>query len=240
LLFICGFVTLSSVPVLAAKAHSMKESFKGLFASRLVRWALLIAFCNAIPTAITSTLFLFFTADVLQAPEQSGIMLAVYFLSAACAMPLWTCISAKRGKRTGLLIAMLMAIGCFIWAWFLGAGDTIAFYIICALSGMTLGADAALLPALFADVLSNMRTLGATAFGMWNFTSKLTMALAAGIALPTLALGGYEAGAHNAPHSLHMLSFCYALLPCMFKALAIVLLYISPLDRHSRVIRVVK
>ena len=129
------------------------------------------------------------------------------------------------------LSPMFAAIVCFIWAWLLGRGDIMAFYVICVFSGMAMGADVALLPSLFADALADKRESSATGFGLWNLTSKFTMALAAGITLPVLVFSGYHAAASNTQHALAWLSISYALLPCAFKAIAAGLLYISPLDR---------
>ena len=218
----------SQAPVAAA------PSFFGLLSDSHVRWVLFIGFSNAIPTAITSSLFLFFTEDVLGASEYSGLLLAAYFASAAIGMPLWAYISRRYSKKHALKLAMSVSILCFIWAWKLGSGDVIAFAVICVLSGATMGADVTLLPSILADVLEKKREATATAFGLWNLCSKLTMAMAAGIALPLLAAGGYEPGMQNTHEGLAQLSFCYALLPCLFKLAAIFCLHASPLDlRHS-------
>jgi Na+/melibiose symporter-like transporter len=234
LLLIGCMATLIGVPAPRVRTKdSSPISFLQLLSDKPLRWVLFIGFCNAIPTAITSTLFMFFTSDVLKAEEHSGPMLAVYFLSAAAGMPLWSHLSVRYGKKFSLRLAMAVAIACFIWAWGLGGGDITAFYIICVLSGITMGADVTLLPSIMADTLTDKPEGTATAFGLWNLCSKLTMALAAGIALPLLAFGNYQPGAANTPEALAQLSMCYALLPCLFKAIAIVFLHISPLDKRN-------
>ncbi len=213
---------------------SHAPSFLRLLSDRYIRWVLLIGFCNSIPTAITSTLFLFFTADVLHIESYSGPLLAVYFLSAAFGMPLWSHLSRRYGKKWSLRLAMSVAIVCFIWAWGLHSGDLVAFTVICVLSGMTMGADVTLLPSIMADTLENQRAATATAFGLWNLCSKLTMALAAGIALPLLQMGHYQPGITNSESALAQLSLCYALLPCLFKLVALICLHISPLDERTQ------
>jgi GPH family glycoside/pentoside/hexuronide:cation symporter len=149
-------------------------------------------------------------------------------------MPLWTRLSIRYGKKRSLSIAMVVAIICFVWAWGLQAGDLVPFIIICILSGLTLGADSMLLPSMLADTLADKQGATATGFGLWNLTSKLTMAFAAGIALPILSFGGYKPGVENSPEALAQLSLCYALLPCVFKAIAVSMLYLSPLDKPQR------
>ncbi len=98
------------------------------------------------------------------------------------------------GKVRAWAIAMLAAIAAFVWAAFLGPGDVFAFAIICALSGLALGADLALPPSILADVIDRrgaMASAGAY-FGVWTLATKLNLALAAGIALPLLATLGYS------------------------------------------------
>jgi len=210
-------------PPLAAQAP--RPSFRVLLQNRKLSALLVLAFLNNIPSAITSTLFMFFVADILQAPDQSGFMLAVYFMSAAAGTVLWSALAHRVGKSRSLLSAMVISIMVFIWAWNLGQHDVWNFYLICILSGITMAADMVLLPAMFADSLAPEDGLGASAFGLWNLVSKLSIACAAGLVLPLLSVYGYRPGGENTIHSLAVLSFCYALLPCLFKAVAIGYLY---------------
>ena len=48
---------------------------------------------------------------------------------------------------------MLVSILSFIWAYNLNAGEVIAFSIICFATGLSLGADMTILPAIFAKDL---------------------------------------------------------------------------------------
>jgi GPH family glycoside/pentoside/hexuronide:cation symporter len=194
-------------------------------------WVYGIFFFNAAAPAITATLFLFYVETVLQLPESSGLFLGVYFLCAIMAMPVWAWLSKHVGKHRSLLCSMALALACFGWAYALGAGDKTAFLIICILTGIAYGGDMAILPSLLADRLQAMPQASATAFGLWNFISKLVLALAAGIALPALEWLGY---APQTQGSAPAVAFAYALLPCFFKAVALVLLFISPF-RHERV-----
>jgi glycoside/pentoside/hexuronide:cation symporter, GPH family len=63
-------------------------------------------------------------------------------------------------------------------------------------------------------------------FGWWQVATKLNLALAAGVSLPLLQWLGYESGSRDAP-ALLALSWAYALLPCVLKLLAGVLLWAS-------------
>jgi GPH family glycoside/pentoside/hexuronide:cation symporter len=98
--------------------------------------------------------------------------------------------------------------------------------LICAASGIALGADLALPAALLAGLVARgERPLSAGgSFGVWNFVTKMNLALAAGLALPLLSMLGYRPGADDADARL-ALSAVYGLLPLLLKAGACLLLW---------------
>jgi glycoside/pentoside/hexuronide:cation symporter, GPH family len=199
--------------------------FRPALADGLTRRLLLIALLNAAPVAVTSTLFLFFVESRLLAAGMEGPLLLLFFLSAAVSTPLWSRAAQRFGAKPALLAGMVLAIASFLWAATLGAGDTLAFALICAVSGAALGADMVLLPALFARRLGQLGKGGeGAAFGLWSFVSKLSLALAAATLLPALQAAGFTPGEENTPSALFALSAFYALVPCALKVLAIALL----------------
>lgn len=131
-------------------------------------------------------------------------------------------------------LGMLLSLGVFVFAARLGAGDIAAFVLVCALSGVGLGADLALPGAMLAGGIANSGDRGrfeGAYFGLWNFASKLNLALAAGLALPALGALGYVPGSRDA-QALNMLSAAYCLLPCALKLLAATLLYTLIIRRN--------
>jgi len=202
--------------------------FRPALADGLTRRLLLIALLNAAPVAVTSTLFLFFVESRLLAAGMEGPLLLLFFLSAAVSTPLWSRAAQRFGAKPALLCGMVLAIASFLWAATLGAGDTLAFALICAASGAALGADMVLLPALFARRLGQLGQGGeGAAFGLWSFVSKLSLALAAATLLPALQAAGFTPGVENTPSALFALSAFYALVPCALKVLAIALLAVT-------------
>ena len=190
--------------------------------------ALLAVFMvNGIASAVPATLILFFVQDRLQAPTSSEpLFLGSYFLSAALAIPLWLKLVQRIGLARTWLVGMVLSIVVFLGASQLGTGDVAAFVVVCALSGVALGTDLALPSALLAGTIATHGDRGhaeGAYFGWWNFATKLNLALAAGLVLPTLGWLGYVPGARD-PEALQTLTVAYCLLPCALKALAAALL----------------
>lgn len=190
--------------------------------------ALLAVFVvNGIASAVPATLILFFVQDRLQAsPQSEPLFLGSYFVCAALAIPLWLKLVARIGLARTWLAGMVLSIAVFVFASLLGAGDTLPFVLVCALSGVALGTDLTIPGALLAGVIAGEGDRGRAEgayFGWWNFATKLNLALAAGVALPALAWLGYTPGARDA-QALNTLTFAYCLLPCALKAIAAALL----------------
>ena len=192
------------------------------------RQLLAVFMLNGIASAVPATLVLFFIQDRLQAPQNlEPLFLGGYFVCAALSMPAWLALVKRLGLARTWLVGMLLAIAVFAWAASLGAGQTLAFALVCALSGTALGTDLALPGALLAGLIQANGHLGQAEgayFGWWNFATKLNLALAAGLALPLLALFGYAPGVRDAG-ALAALTVAYCVLPCVLKAAAAAGLY---------------
>lgn len=204
---------------------------------RRFRCLALVFLVNGISAAVPATLLLFFAADVLQQPQHTPLFLVLYFVSGAAGMPLWTTLAARFGKVRAWQAGMMVAVAAFVWTWFLGAGDGVAFAAVCVLSGLAFGADLALPASLLADVIDDDEHAGrrpdGAYFGLWHLLEKLALALAAGIALPALQWLGYQPGTVTAAGSA--LSAVYALLPCLIKVVAALLLWGTVHEvRHDR------
>jgi Na+/melibiose symporter-like transporter len=191
--------------------------------------ALLAVFMvNGIASAVPATLILFFIQDRLQATASTEpLFLGSFFLCAAFSIPLWLRAVKTLGLARSWGLGMLLSIAVFVFAATLGAGDVAAFVLVCALSGLGLGADLALPSALLAGTIAASGDQGRAEgayFGWWNFATKLNLALAAGVALPALGALGYAPGARSEA-ALQTLTWAYCLLPCLLKAVAASLLY---------------
>jgi len=195
--------------------------------SRPARQVLVIHLLNALAGGTAATLFVIYARDVLGLTEAAtGLLLLLYFSAGLLALPLWVRRARQVGQAGAWRDAMLLAALGFAPAAFLGNGDVIAFGLVCLVTGATLGADIAMPAALQARlVVSESRSLqrprGGALFGLWGMASKLALALAAGIALPLLALlSGPASGLDRAT----VTPWLYAGLPVLIKMLAILAL----------------
>lgn len=210
------------------------SGFRIVLADPVARRLLLVALMNAAPVAVSSTLFLFYVESVLLAPGMEGPLLLLFFLAAAVSAPFWSRAATRFGPRAMLLAAMALAIAAFSLVLLLGPGDTVAFALVCLVSGAALGADFALLPALFARRMEQIAPEAAAGFGLWAFVSKLTLAFAAVVLLPALDAAGFQSGGENPQGALDLLTYLYALVPCVLKLGAMAVLATTPLPQGAR------
>jgi len=200
---------------------------------RLQRFRRLIAAyaVNALANAMPATLVLFFIQDVVGlSTALAGGLLALYFISAAAGVPLWVRLSHRLGPMKAWRLAMLIATMAFIWALTIGEADVIAFGIICLATGFALGAELVCPPVLLGRVIEEAGHRGqleASYFGIWNLTAKISLAAAAGLALPILAVLNYVPGQAISDTILGIpaLQWAYAGLPCVLKLIAIAALF---------------
>ncbi|ROU02833.1 MFS transporter [Histidinibacterium lentulum] len=216
--------TLGMAPEWTARASSAPTPLRAIWGDALARRLLMLALVNAMPLAVSSTLFLFFVESRLAAPGFEGPLLVLFFLAAAVSAPAWSAVAQRRGVRPTLIIAMVTAILSFGITLTLGPGDTTAFAVICVVSGAAIGADLTLMPALFARRMEEVAPKGGQGFGLWSLVNKLTLAIAAAVLLPALDVAGFESGGENAAAALSVLTLLYGGLPIVLKLGAIAML----------------
>lgn len=216
--------------------HATQVSLWLPLAQPAFRKLLVVFMCNGIAGAIPAALMLFFAQDRLRASEQAtAVFLVLYFIAGAVSMPMWLRLVRRWGLARSWLMGMLLAIVCFAWTAGLGAGQVPAFAVICALTGVALGADLALPGAMLAQLLGKQGAQGShegAYLGWWNLATKLNLALAAGATLPLLQWLGYVPGSQDT-QALRHLAWAYALVPCMLKLMAAWLLYVLFIRRGT-------
>lgn len=183
-------------------------------------WLLGLAVINSLPVAITSTLFVFFVEDHLRLTGQAGPFLLLFFAGAGASLPAWSALARRRGARPVLLSGMLLAVISFVWAGLVPPGAAIGFGLISMASGIAIGADLVILPAVFASLLGRSGLAPNQSFGLWSFANKLSLPLAAATVLPALQASGFVAGQANSAAADVRLVLLYALVPCGLKLIA--------------------
>ena len=217
------------VAAVGASDHASWRDMAMPFREARFRSLFTVLIINGVASAIPATLFLFFVADRLGLASLSGPFLILYFGAAACSIPAWVALAVRFGEARAWVGGMLLACASFAFVLTLGPGAALGFGIICVVSGLAVGADLALPPALLAGVIGAAGHSGAREaayFGLWNWGTQMTLALAAGIALPLLEWLGYVPGTGAGTGAL---AAAYALLPLAMKILAAVLLWRAPL-----------
>lgn len=181
---------------------------------------LLTAFTlNGIANALAATLVLFFVADVLGAEQSGSQFLLAYFAAGAAGLPAWPLIAARLGTQNAWRLSMLLGAAAFVGAALLGPGDFLPFFAVCIATGLVLGGDLALPPALLTDLLRERgeTTRSAGYFGVWTFATKMSAATAAGVGLPLIGALGYVPGQIETAFALQAV---YCLLPCALKVIS--------------------
>lgn len=225
----------------SVKRLTIRESLAHLVANRpflrLGSAFLLNSFANAIP----ASLFIYFVTARLAAPGYEGPLLFAYFLSAILGVPLAVRASALFGKHRAWSVSMALACLFFSGAGFLGEGDIGLFAVICVITGLLLGFDLALPPAIQADVIDHDTVRSGEQrsglyFAAWSFITKLSLALSAGVVFPILGLAGFSttAGEAQSAVALGTLGVLYAWLPILPKLAAIALMWRFSLDRTEQ------
>ena len=204
------------------------------------RRLLAVFMMNGLASAVPATLVLFFVQDRLQAPKaMEPLFLGVYFATGALSFPFWLKVIDRIGLLRTWATGMVLSVLAFMSVSLLGQGDSTAFLVVCALSGIALGADLTVPGALLNQLIDRCGERGRSdgAFmGWWNLATKLNLALAAGLSLPLLGLWGYAPGQQD-PEAVLALGLAYGLLPCLLKLLAGLALYMGlmrPLSSQLR------
>ena len=221
----CFYLLLKRVPD-PVMQRPARTDWRGLGDNRLFLRLLAAWFINALANAIPAVLFVFYCSYVLELDDQSrNLLLALYFSCAVAGIPLWVTLSKRLSKHRAWSLAMVLTCPAFAVAAFLGPGQADIFAWICLFTGLCLGADLALPPAIQADVadwdrLRFRRNRTAGLFSLWNMAAKLALAVAAGLFLPLLSVLGLDAPT-PAPVAITALAVIYALVPCVLKLSAV-------------------
>jgi Na+/melibiose symporter-like transporter len=197
-------------------------------------------FLNGLANGVPAALFYIYLEHGLGADAgQRAILILLYFVAAILAVPLWLPLSRRLGKHRAWCWAMIAASLAFAAVPLIPEGGLAAFALICAVTGVALGADLVLPPAIQADVvdydrLRSGRQRAGLQFALWGMSTKFALAAAVGLALPGLEMAGFDPSAPDAD-GIFVLTVIYALVPVVIKMTAIAVVWRFPLtaERHD-------
>lgn len=192
-----------------------------IYKKQSMRWLIILFFVNSLPVAITSNLFAFYVDETLKAKSATALFLIAYFLAAALSAVLWSVVFKSTNKIKLLLSMMILSALGFSLTYFLNHSNSELFYLVCVLSGIGLGGELVILPALAANVIDTRLEYGSTFFSLWASCSKISLAVAAGVFLPLISV---ESSFLSFVPLSFKISLFYALVPLILKLIAIILL----------------
>jgi GPH family glycoside/pentoside/hexuronide:cation symporter len=237
------------MPSLARPTRNMEGSFTlktliPFFAplkNRLFRRLLLVFIVNGSALGVAVSVMLFYVEHVLKGGKlQAGIILLVYFGSAAASVPMWLLLSRKLSKTAAWFIAMVITVIAMSLAVFLGAGDFALFIPIAVITGFGIGADYGLPPSVLADIINSEEgkdTRGDTGayFGLWALSTKLATAIGAAGSLPVAALLGFNPS--RGEYSGTALVIVYIAVPVIIKIIAALLIWYIRIEAERGSVR---
>jgi Na+/melibiose symporter-like transporter len=171
-----------------------------------------------------------------------GPLLFLYFLCGIAGVPLANYVARRTSKHRAWAYGMLAATIIFAFTPLLSEGDIFAFSIIAALTGLLVGFDLSMPPAIQADVIdidtaSSGEQRSGAYFAAWSLATKLSLALAVGFAFPLLGAFGFQpdSEAVQSPLALSALAITYAWVPAILKLGAVALVWNFPLTEEMQI-----
>ena len=234
----------AEIPRTRPARAAQTSHWRTLFANRLFLRLLSTWFLNSLANGIPAALFFYYLEFGLGASAGARpIFILVYFVAAILGIPLWLSLSRRWSKHKIWCVAMLAAALAFIIVPVLPVGAYAAFAAVCLITGLALGADLALPPAMQADVVDYDRLKFGTdragqLFALWSMSTKLALAAAFGVALPGVAVLGFDPAVPSEAGRTALVVI-YAVVPCVIKVLAVFIIWRFPLTRqkHSIIVR---
>ena len=186
---------------------------------------------------LPATLIPYYVQYVIGDPDASSFLL-LYFVTGVLLLPFWIWLARRIGKKSAWLWSGSLNAASFACVFFLGQGQSTAFAVLVAVSGIGFGATLALPSAMQADVIdyeeyrSGHRREGEI-IGVWSVAKKLAAALSVGAALPILGWVGYVPNAVQSPAVQLTLRTMYALVPAALTLVGLAIALTYPLNKQA-------
>lgn len=198
---------------------------------------------GSIGLSITTPLYLFFIAYVLNAEDQAIYMLTFFYLTNLASVPIWVKLGARFGKHRAYVGAFVLIACAHPLYMLLGDGDFWFMLPITIMTGFAAGGFGAALPnsmkadVIDLDTLRSGENRAALFFSSWSFVQKLVASLGTAIAMFGLALFDFQPGGDNTPDQIFGVRFLFSTLPSIFYLAAAALVWNYPIteSRHAEI-----
>jgi len=218
----------------------LRDSLKSVRKNKPFIFAAMIYLFTWIVIILLETNFMFYIKYVVKRPEQSSIVMGVFFISAIIALPFWNWISKKGNKRKAYII------GVSFWAvtmcsLILVKPET-PFWILlfmCVLAGIGLSAAQVLPWAIIPDAIEwDEYQTGERHEGMFysliTLLGKIANSVAVPLSLLLLEFTGYVPNAIEQPKSALLgLKIVIGPIPAVFLFTGIIFAFFYPLSREK-------
>lgn len=243
---VCVTLTLTNVREPAYQPRSQVSVIDGLklmLANGPFKRLVLAFMIGSLGLNVTTPLYLFFIADVLQAEDKAIFMLSFFYLSSILAVPFWIWFSKQVGKHRAYLVSFFLlafAHPCYL---LLGPGDFWWMLPMTLTTGFAAGGFSQTLPnsmkadVIDLDTLETGENRAALFFSAWSFAQKATASFGGAIALFGLSLFGFQAGVDNGAEELFGLRFLFSTFPSLFFLTGAAIVWNYPITeaRHAEI-----
>lgn len=247
---VCVALTVWGTPEARVEVRStlpVLEGLKLMWRNGPFKQLVLAFMIGSIGLNVTTPLYIFFVADVLNAEDQAIFMLTFFYLTSFFAVPVWVRLASRFGKHRAYIAAFVMIACAHPFYLLLGEGDFWWMLPITVATGFAAGGFSQALPnSMKADVIdldtaASSENRAALFFSAWSFAQKATSSIGAAIAMFGLALFGFNAapGAENGPDELFGLRFLFSTFPSLFFLLGAAIVWNYPITeaRHAEIRR---
>lgn len=232
-------MTLKEREVPPVEHLSWRVAMRAVASNKPLRYILFCDLIAGISGGIVATLFLPMVAHGLGLPQQSYILLLVYFLMGIVAIPPMLWLSRRLGKHQ-TMVAHVLANAVMIPCIFLvPKGDITSATVLWALLGLNMSVGPFLFRAIMADVADHDQAETGHAraglyFAMLALTNKLGYSGAIVVAGLVLGYIGFNGKAVNPPEVLSSLMLIYIVPPTIISILIGVVMWRFPLDEAKQ------
>lgn len=219
---------------------SLSETIRIVWRNTPYKLLVVALFLAYIAETFRITITLFYARDVIGVAN-IGLVYVFYFAVGLAAVPVWSWLARAIGKHRALGLALTIVLVTNVLLFFLERGQEAAFIAIFMVKGFCFGALELLPAALIADTTdidtarSRARRQGLF-FSFMTMTNKIGQAIGQGLSLILLSAIGYTASGETDPETLLGMKALYGLLPLVFLAPAVAVLWRYPFTqgRHGR------